>query len=164
MTNSAVVYQSIHHNNTKMVAHAIAKQLDADLFTPGMLKKGDLDAYSLVGFGSGIYFFKHHQNILTLADSLIKPGFDAFVFSTRGGGPPSIYHMLLKRKLRSKGVDILGDYSTLALDTYAIWGKLGGLNHGRPDEKDLKRAQEFACAMKKRHLDKQRTHHPKKGV
>ncbi|MCK5177141.1 MAG: flavodoxin, partial [Candidatus Aenigmarchaeota archaeon] len=56
-----IICISIHHGNTKKIAKAMAKVLDADILEPANIDILSLDKYELIGFGSGIYGWKHHK-------------------------------------------------------------------------------------------------------
>ena len=81
-----VIYESVHHGNTKKIAEAIATVLDAKLERVGAARPS-LEGYDLVGFGSGIFFGKHHRRLIDFIERLdggqLKP---AFIFSTSGSG------------------------------------------------------------------------------
>ena len=146
--NTAILYHSTHHGNTKKAALALAETLGADLYDIADHPPGDLEQYDLVGFGSGIYFLRHSIRLVRLADRM-KPsrGKKAFIFSTRGGGPPFIYHMLLRGTLKTRGFSIVGEYSCKGFDTYGLLQYIGGINRGRPNRKDLERAVSFALSV-----------------
>ncbi|MBN2323789.1 MAG: flavodoxin family protein [Spirochaetes bacterium] len=164
--NTAILYHSIHHGNTKKAAGAMKEPLKADLFDiakrpVGDLDRYDLDRYDLVGFGSGIYFMRHSSRLLRLAKGL-KPTAGspagspagptagptalkkAFIFSTRGLGPPFLYHIPLRRILKARGFVIIGEYSCKGIDTYGLLTVVGGINRYRPNQKDLEKAARFA--------------------
>jgi len=83
--------------------------------------------------------------LLDAVDALPQTAKKAFIFSTAGfPARKSAFHRALKKKLAEKGFVIAGEFACKGLDTYAISGKLGGINKGHPDERDLKRAKEFA--------------------
>ncbi|MEE9540927.1 MAG: flavodoxin domain-containing protein, partial [Candidatus Thorarchaeota archaeon] len=80
-----LVLFSYHHNNTERIANVFAKVLDAQIKTPQQINPEELQEYSLVGFGSGIYGAKHHKSLLDLADELPQvTNRKAFLFSTSG--------------------------------------------------------------------------------
>jgi len=80
-----IVYTSVHHQNTEKVAKVLAEELNADLVRIGEVQSDTLAAYDLIGFGSGIYFMKHHRTLLQFVDTLpAGMGKPAFVFSTSG--------------------------------------------------------------------------------
>ncbi len=81
----------------------MAEILDADLLKPRKVDTDTLSKYDLIGFGSGIYFWKHHRSLLDLVNSLPVLNKKVFVFSTRGIGSVWIYHRPLKKRLKEKG-------------------------------------------------------------
>lgn len=84
-----IVYVSIHHKNTEKVAKAMADVLNADLSKPWKIKPAEVGKYDLVGFGSGIYWWRHHWALLRLVDNLPRmEGKKAFIFSTAGMNIP----------------------------------------------------------------------------
>ena len=46
--------------------------------------------------------------------------------------------------LRRKGFRIVGEFSCRGYNTHGVLEKLGGMNRGRPNEEDLRRAEAFA--------------------
>jgi len=79
---SLLVLYSYHHNNTEKIARVFAEVLDAQIKLPQEVIPEDLQEYSLVGFGSGIYGAKHHKYLLDLADRLPQvTDKKAFIFS-----------------------------------------------------------------------------------
>jgi len=67
---SFLVTFSYHHNNTEKIANVFARVLDAQVKTPQQINLEELQEYSLIGFGSGIYDGKHHEVLLDLANRL----------------------------------------------------------------------------------------------
>lgn len=123
----------------------------ADLIRLGDRKKPDLGAYSLVGFGSGIYHSRHHPALVAFAGKArYADGARAFLFST--AGLPSLaglWHRSLRAAVEQRGIPIAGELCLPGLDTYAIFGFIGGINRGKPSERELDRAREFARSMTK---------------
>ena len=144
-----LIYISICHGNTKKIAKAMSEILDAKLLKPNKVRIDMFSKYDLIGIGSGIYFFKHHKALLNLADKLpIMKNKKVFIFSTRGIGPVWFYHRPLKKKLLEKGFNIVGEFSCRGFDTVRPFKVIGGLNKGRPNEKDLEKARNFAKKLK----------------
>ena len=149
---SLLVLYSYHNNNTEKIANAFAQVLDAEIKTPQQINPRDLEAYSLIGFGSGIYGGKHHKALLDLADKLPQvTDRKAFIFSTCGvpatGMTEEVVaenHALLKEKLQSKGYTIVDEFSCVGFNTNSFLKLAGGINKGRPNAQDLERAKEFA--------------------
>jgi len=145
------ICKSIHHGNTQKVAEVIADVLEAKLMKPEELDINTVTEYDLVGFGSGIYYGKHHRDLLNLVDNLPSAGNKkAFIFSTSGTGEKNIKrnHRLIKEKLVVRGFTIAGEFSCRGWDTFGLLKLIGGINKGRPDEQDLKRAEDFARHLK----------------
>jgi flavodoxin len=156
MAKSLVIVFSYHHGNTEKVAEAITKVLNAELRTPSRVDPEELAEYDLVGFGSGIDSDRHYQPLLDLADALPPAaGKPAFVFSTCGI-PESLFgrkyvaeyrgssHSLLRGKLLSTGYAIIGEFNCPGFNTNGFLRYFGGLNRGRPNREDIRRAEEFA--------------------
>jgi flavodoxin len=159
---SLLVLYSYHHNNTEKIAKVIAKVLDAQIKTPQQINPEELQEYSLIGFGSGIYGAKHHKFLLDLANKLPQvTNKNAFIFSTCGA-PMKLMeqdkdeltkyidknHSSLKEKLQSKGYIIVDDFSCAGYNTNSFLKLIGGINKGRPNAEDLKNAEEFAQKLK----------------
>jgi len=149
-----VIYSSVHHGNTEKIAKKIATVLKAELVKPAeIVNKDALGKYDLIGFGSGIYFGKHHESLLDFIDKMPKmENKKAFIFSTSGAeeGTFNEFNEELSKKLSDKGFEIIGEFSCRGFDTFGPFELIGGLNKGRPDKKDLNDAEEFARSLKKR--------------
>jgi flavodoxin len=147
-----IIYISVHHGNTEKVAKAMANTLDATLLQVKQANASMLEQYDLIGFGSGIYFGKHHESLLDFVDKLpVLRNKKAFIFSTSGLRKIRLVHNFdkpLKGKLQRKGFDIIGEFSCRGLDTYRATKLVGGINKGRPNAKDLKQAEDFARSLK----------------
>lgn len=146
-----IICDSVHHGNTRKIAEVFAKSLEATILTSSEVSESILQEYELIGFGSGIYVGKHHKNLLALADLILSgKGKKAFIFSTSGFGEGMMekHHKSLKRKLEKKGFEIIGEFTCKAYDTFGPFKLIGGLNKGRPNEKDFDRAREFAKGLK----------------
>jgi len=149
---AVIIYVSLHHGNTEKVAETMTNILHADLVQVRQADVNALEPYDLVGFGSGIYFGKHHESLLGFIDELpTVRNKKAFVFSTSGLRKMPLVHDFdksLEGKLRQKGFDIVAEFSCRGLDTYRAAGLVGGVNKGRPNAKDLKKAEDFATGLK----------------
>ncbi len=60
---------------------------------------------------------------------------------------------MLKEKLQSKGYVIVDEFSCPGFNTNSFLKYFGGLNKGRPNAEDLKRAEEFARNLKRKISD-----------
>ena len=149
---SLLVLYSYHHNNTEKIANVFAKVLAAQIKTPQQINPEELQEYSLIGFGSGIYGAKHHKVLLDLADKLPQvTNRKAFIFSTSaimGEAKVAKDHATLREKLQSKGYMIVDEFSCKGFNTNSFLKLFGGMNKGRPNAEDLKHAEEFAQNLK----------------
>ena len=147
-----IIYISVHHGNTEKVAKVIANILGADLLQMKQADANMLEQYDLIGFGSGIYFGKHHESLLDFVDKLpVLTNKKAFIFSTSGLRKIPFVHNFdkpLRKKLQRKGFDIIGEFSCRGLDTYRATKLVGGVNKGRPNADDLRQAEDFASGLK----------------
>jgi flavodoxin len=150
--NTLVIYISVHHGNTERIAKAMGNILGADLVQVKQADADMLERYDLIGFGSGIYFGKHHESLLDFVDKLAAVGDKkAFVFCTSGLRKMPLVHDFdksLEEKLRRKGFDIIGEFSCRGYDTSRAAMIVGGINRGRPNARDLQRAKDFARRLK----------------
>ena len=149
---SLLVLFSYHHKNTEKIAKVFAKVLDAQIKSPQQVIPEELQGYSLIGFGSGIYDDKHHKLLLDLADKLPQVNNrKAFIFSTSAMQEKAKVaqdHSLLREKLQSKGYMIVDEFSCKGFNTNSFLKYFGGMNKGRPNAEDLKHAEEFAQNLK----------------
>lgn len=149
MIRSIILCVSLHHGNTRKIAEAISRILNAEILHPKDADPKELtEKYELIGFGSGIYYGKPHRSLLELAEKLPeKVGAAAFIFST--SGIPRIpifhdYHKPLVKILRGKGFRILGEFTCRGVNTHGVLRRIGGMNRGRPSSSDLEKARRFA--------------------
>lgn len=144
-----IICLSVHHKNTAKIAQIMAGVLDANLVEPGEFNIDGLAEYDLIGFGSGIYFGKHHRALLDLVDKLPEGNNQkVFIFSTRGIESIRFYHNSLRKKLSGKGFDIVGEFACKGWNTVGPLKLIGGINKGRPNQQDLEKAKIFADELK----------------
>lgn len=143
-----IIYASIHHQNTKKVARAMSEVLNAELVKFTEVKNEDVFESDLIGFGSGVYFSKFHKSLIDFVENLEDcKKKKAFVFATAGMRKNIFLNRGVddfKKRLERKNFEIIGDFECLGYDTYSILKMVGGVNKGRPNEKDIQRAQDFA--------------------
>lgn len=142
---------SVHHQNTAKIANAIAKVLNAPVKSPSEVTIKELAAYDMIGFGSGIYSQKHHPSILKFIDQIpAEIRKNSFIFSTSGISRQFAVknsiddpHKVIRDLLQKKNWEIKGDYNCAGWNTNSFLKFFGGLNRGKPDEKDLMDAERF---------------------
>ncbi len=150
---SLIVCVSKSHGNTRRVADRMAEVLGAEVVEPESFDPEKLAEYDLVGFGSGIYYMAFDARIRRLIRRVPRvDGVRAFTFFTSGAReiPLLDYTTPIRKSLTAKGFEILGSFSCRGFDTVGPFGFIGGINRGRPDDRDLDRAAAFAERLRKR--------------
>lgn len=141
-----IICSSAHKGNTLKIAEAMAGKLKAKTIEPQEVRKEDLENCDLVGFGSGIYFGRHHKTIFDLIQRLpLQNKKPAFIFST--AGLPKlrlVWHNPLKEALLRKGFELTGEFCCYGHDEVGPLKQIGGINKGRPNLHDLNSASLFA--------------------
>lgn len=145
---SLIIYQSTHHQNTEKIAQVMAEVLGAKIVKPSEIKPEEINNYDLIGFGSGVYFGQYHRALVDFIKKL--PRFEnkkAFIFSTSGRSESVFFNFFtrnFKKLVKAKGFNIVGTFNCPGYDTFGWLKIIGGLNRGRPNEKDLEKAKKFA--------------------
>ncbi len=131
--------------------HRMAEQLGAEVVEPEAVDPESLRGYDLVGFGSGIYFMAVDARLRKLVGGLPRAeGGRAFTFFTSGGPRLALldYGRQIRNDLESKGFQVLDSFSCRGWDTAGPLRLIGGVNKGRPDERDLEHAAAFAARLR----------------
>ena len=137
---AVIVYHSSHHGNTRKLVEAIARGRDVTLVDASAAKSADLSGYELIGFASGIYFGKFHEDVLEFAKNNLPEGKKVFFLSTYGGSSNT---RAIEEAVKAKSAQIVGRFGCKGYDTFGPFKLVGGIAKGRPDEADLKNACDF---------------------
>jgi flavodoxin len=147
--DAAIVYVSLHHDNTRRVAEAMAEPLGAALLSVEEAIKLDGHSLDLVGFGSGIYFGRHHSSLVDFVRNMKAMPLRCFVFSTAGiSSLAGLWHRSLVQQIRHRNSEVIGQFCAPGWDTVGPLAFFGGLHRRRPNESDLSRAAQFARHIK----------------
>jgi len=143
-----LVYKSVHHQNTAHIARELAGVLGADCAAPAECPYSRLAGYELLGVGSGVYYGRVHDELLQWVRGLPEQYAEqlrVLIFSTSGLPMfAKLWHWPVKNVLAKKGYTVTGEFSCRGFDTWGPLWLTGGLNRRHPDERDLRRAREFA--------------------
>lgn len=137
---AAIIYASVHHENTKKVVEAIAGENVVDLIDATKEKERDLSGYDLIGFASGVYYGKFHQTVLNFALANLLANKNVFLLCTCGG---SAAFQSIEEVVKSKQGKVVGKFSCKRYDTFGPFKLIGGIAKGHPDDKDLADAVTF---------------------
>ena len=141
--NTAIVYYSQHHGNTKKLLDAI-KDADSSVEFIDVTAQStvDLSAYDRIGFASGIYFSSFAKQIISYADAYLPEGKDVFYIYTHGA-PKGDFLKAMREVADKKHCKELGEYRCQGYDTFGPFKLVGGIAKGHPTEEEIKRAVEF---------------------
>jgi flavodoxin len=143
-----IIYCSDYKNNTEEIARIFAEKTDSKLINIRDIDDIDIENYSLIGFGSGVYRENLSPKLFRLVDKLNLRDKNVFVFSTSGVGM-KFYNNKLIKLLESKGAINKGSFACKGsfvareFTSNKIFDMMGRLSQGHPDEKDLKEAERF---------------------
>ena len=137
-----IIYHSEHHQNTEKIARTMATKIEAELIEAKDVNPTDIDNYDIIGFGSGVYNGRLHQDLSGIIDKIpYQDNKKSFIISTTGSMTYSKFaHDRLRPLLIDKGFKIIGEFSCLGFDT-ALSSE--GINKGKPDKQDLENAERF---------------------
>ena len=156
-SNVIIILESSENGASAKIARKIAGVLGARLISPDQVTPKEIQSYSLIGFGSGIFSQRHHSALFALAERLPElSGKKAFLFSTSGmsrqftlaHGTEDI-HTPLREKLQSRGFLVVGEFNCKGFNDNSFLKLFGGMNKGRPNMEDLEKAEIFALELKK---------------
>lgn len=143
-----IIVYSYHHENTLKVAQAMAETLGAHVVSPENMEGVEIRDYDLVGFGAGIDSGHHYDPLLTYVEGLAEvKNKECFIFSTSAvQGEKKVWndHKALRDSLCKRGYTLIGEFSCKGYNTNSFLKYIGGMNKGRPNEKDLSHARKFA--------------------
>lgn len=138
-----LIIKSKHQQNTLKLAEAMAEVAPLTIAELENVRNYKLSNYDIVGFGSGIYFGKHHKELMEFVNSLCDKERYSFVISTSGSKNFTKNNEALINLLKSKNKIVLGSFGCKGLDKFFIFKLFGGLNKNHPDEADFEAAQQF---------------------
>ncbi len=141
--NTAIVFYSQHHGNTKKLLDAI-KNADpsVELIDVTAQPTADLSAYDRVGFASGVYFSAFAKQIISYADAYLPEGKDVFYVYTHGA-PKGDFLKAMREVADKKHCKELGEYRCQGYDTFGPFKLVGGIAKGHPTEEEIKGAIAF---------------------
>jgi flavodoxin len=145
-----IIFESYHHKNTEKIARVLAQALQAKLYRPEQVNISKLSDFSLIGFGTGIYYGKPHEKVQHFLEQLpYLKNKKAFLFTTSGLLRDE-YTQNIRDRISKKGLLPIGIFACKGYDTYGPFKVIGGLNRRHPDLEDFYNAEIFANDLKNR--------------
>ena len=141
--NTAIVFASPHHGNTKKLLDAIASAFpEVTLIDAIRTPEPDLSGNDAVGFASGIYYSKLHKSVLRVAQERLPQGVPVFFLYTCGMRRAG-YTKAVADAAAAHGARVLGEYGALGYNTYGLLRLIGGMGKGHPDSAETDGAVAF---------------------
>lgn len=143
---TAIIYYSKHHENTKKLLDAIAKEYEVTLIDVTKTPKADLSPFDRIGFASGIYYSKFHKSLLKYAQEQMPDNKETFFIYTYGAEKKG-YTDAIAQAVKKHGAKILGEYGCFGFNTFGPFKLIGGIAKGHPDDADIRGALAFYRAL-----------------
>ena len=140
--NTAIVYYSQHHGNTKKLLDAIAAKHEVTLIDVVKEPSADLTGYDRIGFASGIYYTNFAKQLLSFAETSLPEGKDVFYIYTHGA-PKGDFLKAIRQIAEKKHCREIGAYRCQGFDTFGPFKLVGGIAKGHPTEEEINGAVAF---------------------
>lgn len=141
--NTAIVYYSKHHGNTKKLLDAIAEADESVvLIDVTKQKDADMSTYDRIGLASGMYFSTYAKQVVSFAEAHLPENKDVFYIYTHGA-PVGGFLKDIRRVVKQKNCRELGKYHCYGFDTVGWFKIIGGISKGHPTEKEIEEAVKF---------------------
>ncbi len=148
---SVLIFSSTHHENTKKLVDAIARENEIEVINAEEIREKDLSGYDLIGFASGIFYSKFAEAVLSFERVNLPANKDVFLIAT-AGNPREANFNAIARIVEEKNCKERGRFQCKGFDTFGPFKIVGGIQKGHPDEKEIKEAVEFYKKMVDSHM------------
>ncbi len=140
--NTAIVYYSRHHGNTKKLLDAIAEKHPVTLIDVTAQPDADLSGYDRIGFASGIYYSAFAKQIIAFAEAHLPEKKDVFYLYTHGA-PKGDFLKAMREIAGKKHCREIGEYRCQGFDTFGPFKLVGGIAKGHPTGEEIEGAVTF---------------------
>ena len=145
--NTAIVYYSKHHGNTKKLLDAIAQKHPVTLIDVTAQDSADLSGYDRIGFASGIYFSGFAKQIVEFARKNLPSDKKVFFIYTHGA-PGGSFLKAIREVVQGKRCSEIGEYRCQGFDTFGPFKLVGGIAKGHPTQEEIDGAVTFYEGLK----------------
>lgn len=139
---TAIVYYSKHHENTKKLLDAIAKENEVTLIDVTQNPPTDLSGYDRIGFASGIYYSSFQKLLLSYAKEYLPENIETFFLYTYGAEKKG-YTKAITEAVKKHNAKILGEFGCFGFNTFGPFKLIGGIAKGHPDTTDIDNVLSF---------------------
>lgn len=144
MEKICIIYDSKHKMNTEKLLLSLKNIYNnLDIIKINNFDVNTINNYEKIGLASGIYWGKFSKNIQNLLDKILESNIKNLFFIYTSGSGKVKYEKKLIKKVEDKNKVSLGIFSCKGFDTYGPFILIGGINKGRPNEKDIENFIEF---------------------
>lgn len=142
MKKTIVIYQSLHHGNTRKLLEGMRETCSFDMVSVSEAKSVNLMEYELVGFASGIFYGEPHTSILDFVKNNPDMPDKSFIIFTSGSNNKK-YANSFVQLLETQNHKVLGVYHCKGFDTYGLWKWIGGIARNHPNQEDVEQGIAF---------------------
>lgn len=144
MEKICIVYDSMHNMNTEKLVLSLKENYNnVDIIKVNNFDINAIDNYSKIGLASGIYWGRFSKNIEELLDKILDSDVKNLFFIYTSGIGKVRYEKKLIKRLEEKNKICLGIFSCKGFDKYGPFKLIGGINKGKPNEKDIQNLIKF---------------------
>ena len=144
MEKICIVYDSMHNMNTEKLVLSLKENYnDVDIIKVNNFDINAIDNYPKIGLASGIYWGRFSTNIEELLDKILDSDVKNLFFIYTSGIGKVRYEKKLIKRLEEKNKICLGIFSCKGFDKYGPFKLIGGINKGKPNEKDIQNLIKF---------------------
>lgn len=144
MEKICIVYNSMHNMNTEKLVLSLKENYnDVDIIKVNNFDINAIDNYPKIGLASGIYWGRFSKNIEELLDKILDSDVKNLFFIYTSGIGKVRYEKKLIKRLEEKNKICLGIFSCKGFDKYGPFKLIGGINKGKPNEKDIQNLIKF---------------------
>ena len=144
MEKICIVYDSMHNMNTEKLVLSLKENYnDVDIIKVNNFDINAIDNYPKIGLASGVYWGRFSKNIEELLDKILDSDVKNLFFIYNSGIRKVRYEKKLIKRLEEKNKICLGIFSCKGFDKYGPFKLIGGINKGKPNEKDIQNLIKF---------------------
>jgi len=144
MEKICIVYDSMPNMNTEKLVLSLKENYnDVDIIKVNNFDINAIDNYPKIGLASGIYWGRFSKNIEELLDKILDSDVKNLFFIYTSGIGKVRYEKKLIKRLEEKNKICLGIFSCKGFDKYGPFKLIGGINKGKPNEKDIQNLIKF---------------------
>ena len=120
-----------------------------DIFKVSEANNLDLSEYDLIGLASGVYAASMHKSILKYAENLTLADNQKLFCVFTATLKYADYTKKIRNMLVKEPGQYAGEFWCKGYNTFAIFGAVGGVAKGHPNDKDLADAKAFMESLMK---------------